>query len=120
MRGNSMLPSLLPGDRLVVVRRRVRVGDVVAVRDPRAHDRVMVKRVAAVGAEGLEVLGDNPAESTDSRQFGPIRADRVVGVAVYRYFPTDRAGRVERGPVRSTEWTTPASTPSSPPGTWTG
>ncbi len=91
--GGSMLPALAPGDRLVVLRRaNVRVGDIVAVADPRLPRRTIVKRVAAKGPDGLTVLGDNPAASTDSRELGAVAAEAVRGRAVYRYFPDDRRG----------------------------
>ena len=97
--GDSMRPALEPGDRLLVVagRRGLRPGDVVAVRDPRAPAvRTMVKRVSAVGPDGVSVLGDSPEASTDSRTFGPVPGDLVVGRAVYRYWPDHRRGRVAR------------------------
>lgn len=93
--GESMLPALRPGERLLVVRgRRARPGDVVAVRDPRAPARTMVKRVAAVAAGGVTVLGDNAAASTDSRALGPVAPGAVVGRAFYRYHPVSRRGRL--------------------------
>ena len=96
-----MRPTLLPGDRLVVVRpwrRRLRPGDVVALRDPRQPARLMVKRVAAVDrATGdLTVAGDDPAASTDSRHFGPVPSALVRGRVVYRYAPPERAGAMLR------------------------
>jgi nickel-type superoxide dismutase maturation protease len=91
--GESMLPALRPGDRLLVVRpARSRVGDLVAVTDARSPDRTLVKRVAVLGPEGMTVLGDNPAASTDSRTLGPVARRAVRGRAVYRYFPDDRRG----------------------------
>lgn len=96
--GRSMRPALEPGDRLLVVRRRrYRVGDLVAVRDPREQARVLVKRVAEVDGDRLVVLGDAPEESTDSRTFGDVTVDGVVGRAVYRYAPPGRAGRLRSG-----------------------
>lgn len=93
--GHSMRPALEAGDRLLVVRRRrYRVGDVVALRDPRLPARVLVKRVAAVDGDRLVVLGDAPQDSTDSRTFGEVAADAVIGRAVYRYAPAARAGRL--------------------------
>ena len=95
--GDSMRPALEAGDRLLVVGfLRPRPGDVVAVVDPRDGERVMVKRVAAVdpGDGRVTVLGDNPATSTDSRTFGPVGADHVLGRAVYRYWPEGRRGRL--------------------------
>ncbi|HEX2119468.1 MAG TPA: nickel-type superoxide dismutase maturation protease [Acidimicrobiales bacterium] len=91
--GDSMVPVLLPGDRLLVLRPApLRVGDVVAVSDPRMPARTMVKRVAGWGPEGVTVLGDNPAASTDSRALGPVPRAAVVGRAVYRYLPDSRRG----------------------------
>ena len=93
--GDSMLPALRPGDRLVVLRpARARPGHVVAVTDPRMASRTMVKRMASRGPEGIVVLGDNATASTDSRQFGPLAPAAIRGRAVYRYFPTARRGRV--------------------------
>ena len=92
--GDSMLPALAPGDRLVVVAGRAAVGEIVAVTDPRTPARTLVKRVAAQGPEGVTVLGDNPAASTDSRILGPVAAGAIRGRAVYRYSPESRRGRL--------------------------
>jgi nickel-type superoxide dismutase maturation protease len=94
--GRSMVPTFEPGDRLLVVRlpRRwpVWVGDVVALADPRAPGRLLVKRVTSVHEGLVTVAGDNAAESTDSRDFGPVERAHVWGRAVYRYGPASRAG----------------------------
>lgn len=90
--GDSMRPTLEPGDRILVVRARLRPGDLVAFRDPRCRERTMVKRLAARGPDGLTVLGDNAGASTDSRTFGPVPRAGVRGRAVYRYFPDSRRG----------------------------
>ena len=98
--GDSMLPTLEQGDRLVVLRfghrRRLRLGDLVTVRDPRedGHRRVLVKRVADVDREGVELTGDNPEASTDSRSFGRVPLGSVTGKVLYRYAPAPRAGVV--------------------------
>jgi len=98
--GDSMGPSLVAGDRLVVLARPFgrpvwpAVGTVVAVADPRDERRTLVKRVASVNraASTLEVLGDNPDASTDSRVFGPVPLASVVGRVIYRYAPAGRTG----------------------------
>jgi nickel-type superoxide dismutase maturation protease len=83
-----MAPTLAPGDRLVVLRRRkVRQGDVVALPDPRLPERILVKRVVTADGRKVTVVGDNPAESTDSRHFGPVDQRSLTGVVVYRYHP---------------------------------
>lgn len=98
--GESMAPALRPGDRLLVLRSRrpPRPGQVVALRDPRQRRRVLVKRVASVDTGRITVLGDNAGQSTDSRDFGPVQAEALLGRAVYRYAPPDRAGWVAEGP----------------------
>ena len=99
--GDSMRPTLLPGDRLLVVRgQRARPGDLVVTTDPRERSRVVVKRVAAVGPEGLTMHGDNPAASTDSRVFGTVPSDALQGRVLYRYFPARRRGRPGRAGTR--------------------
>ncbi|HUF32886.1 MAG TPA: nickel-type superoxide dismutase maturation protease [Acidimicrobiales bacterium] len=99
--GDSMRPALEPGERLVVLRGlRPRVGDVVAAPDPRCPGRIVVKRVAAVGPDGVELAGDHPAASTDSRTFGPVERRRVLGRAVWRYAPAGRTGRLGPAPGR--------------------
>ena len=91
-----MAPALLPGDRLIVARRsgRPRVGEVVVVADPRGARRELIKRVASVGPDGVVLLGDNPAYSTDARDFGSVPAAAVEWRAVVRYWPPSRVGRV--------------------------
>ena len=98
--GDSMSPMLVPGDWLLVDpdaydRRPARPGDLVAVRDPREPDRWLVKRVATIDEAGrLELRGDAPDRSTDSRTFGPVDADTVVGRPWARYWPPSRWGGI--------------------------
>ena len=42
------------------------------------------------------VMGDNRPDSQDSRFFGPIERDLIVGRAWLRYFPLDRVGFMNR------------------------
>jgi signal peptidase I len=42
------------------------------------------------------VMGDNRPQSQDSRVFGPIERDLIVGRAWLRYFPLDRIGFTQR------------------------
>lgn len=94
--GDSMEPTLRDGDRVVVRRlgRPPRAGEVVLVPDPRAPGRSLLKRVATVGPAGLELAGDRPDRSTDSRHFGPVDPRSVEGRVLFRYAPLRRVGRV--------------------------
>jgi inner membrane protease subunit 1 len=93
-----MVPTLLPGDRVLVwrglgpLKPPIRIGDLVAVVDPRDPDRMVVKRVAGLAGTEIIVRGDNEAASTDSRHFGPVSAAAVRGRVVYCYLPEERRG----------------------------
>jgi nickel-type superoxide dismutase maturation protease len=93
-----MAPALAPGDRVIVLRGvaawrpAIRVGDLVAVADPRVPSRTMIKRVAGFDGSRVIVRGDNDAASTDSRQFGPVDAGALIGRVIYRYHPERRRG----------------------------
>jgi nickel-type superoxide dismutase maturation protease len=89
--GDSMLPEYRCGDWVLVLRTpRVRVGDAVAARDPRQPDRILVKRVQRRDPDGLWLVGDNPSASTDSRTFGAVPHDLVLGRILLRYYPLRR------------------------------
>lgn len=80
--GRSMLPTLVPGDVVLVVPaplRRIRRGDVVVIADPREPGRSTIKRVTGTDAATLWVEGDNPAASTDSRTYGALPVEAVRG-----------------------------------------
>ena len=101
VRGGSMAPSLLPGDRLLVEShtyqsRGPRPGEVVLAADPREPERELIKRVATVDSmdAAAELRGDAPAASTDSREFGAVPLSEIRWRAVFRYWPPQRAGRL--------------------------
>ena len=48
-----------------------------------------------VGDGEYFVMGDNRGSSQDSRAFGPISEDLILGRAWLRYFPLDRVGLIE-------------------------
>lgn len=100
--GKSMLPHYRNGQVVLVVRafyglrfgnqylvrwNHPQAGQVIAARRPDTGVPV-IKRIAEVLEEGntltLFLLGDNAIESVDSRQFGPVRLDDVLGIIVPR------------------------------------
>lgn len=93
--GHSMRPTLEPGDRVLVVGFcHLRPGRLVVLHDPRQPQRLMIKRISKLTDSQVTVLGDNPPASTDSRTFGPVAPNSILGRVIYRYHPAARAGRV--------------------------
>ena len=88
--GNSMQPLLKAGDEVLVDpgayrRSDPQVGEIVVARHPSRTDVRLIKRVAAVVNNRYVLKGDNPAESTDSRSFGPVSAQHILGKVTHRF-----------------------------------
>jgi len=95
--GHSMEPGLRDSDWLLVdplafARRAAQVGDLVVARDPRARDRLLVKRVRSIGADGnVTIGGDHRAHGDENI---PIQAADVIGRPWFRYWPLRGFGRI--------------------------
>ena len=83
-----MQPTLEPGDRVLVRRlngtRTPRVGSVLVTWHPQRKKLRLIKRLNRFDPTGLWLLGDNPAESTDSRQLGAVPTNLLIGEVVGR------------------------------------
>ena len=86
-----MEPLLPAGSRVIASLYQpgapLRVGDVVLARRPDRPEVEMVKRIAAFDGDRVVLVGDNPAESTDSLVFGPVDRSAVIAVIRWRYWP---------------------------------
>jgi signal peptidase I len=117
----SMLPSIAPNDWLLVdptVRRWPRRGSVVVVREPDSGE-LAIKRVAGrpgdrvpfadgyliLAEDEVWLLSDADEAATqeagfgppiDSRKYGPVPVDLLVGRAWFRYAPLRRLGPIRR------------------------
>jgi nickel-type superoxide dismutase maturation protease len=81
--GNSMLPTLISGDSVLVNRISYwftlpKINDIVVVKDPR-DGKVLIKRIIKIVEKGYFVQGDNKNSSTDSRVFGMIGRQSIIG-----------------------------------------
>ena len=83
-----MQPTLEPGDRVLIKRLErntaLRPGSVVVTWHPQRSKLRLIKRLKSVEGTGLWLLGDNPAESTDSRQLGAVPTSLLIGEVVGR------------------------------------
>jgi nickel-type superoxide dismutase maturation protease len=82
---HSMEPSLNQGDYIFVngVSQNVRVNDVVVIRHPNKNIYI-VKRVKKIQGDRFYLLGDNTKSSEDSRKFGALRRDGLVGKLIFK------------------------------------
>ena len=84
--GPSMEPALHSGDWwLVRTVGHIRPGDVLLLRHPARPDLLVVKRAVRREPDGWWVEGDNAEWSDDSRGFGAVPPDRVIGCLLIRY-----------------------------------
>ena len=107
--GHSMAPALNPGELVVVDEAAYRVraprrGEIVAACPSALDGQVLIKRIAAlpnqrVTIEGREwqlscdeffLLGDRRDDSYDSRAFGPVTRDALIGPIQRRLWPWTR------------------------------
>lgn len=92
----------LPGDRVkitsggdVVVNGHILVEDYISSRTEALNDFMQPDVEVVVPQGKIFVLGDNRSNSSDSRKFGPIRIESIVGQVFYRYFPFDKVGPIK-------------------------
>ena len=94
VRGESMLPTLRAGDRLLVsYRRKPRPGDLVVARFADctvAVKRAVERRATRTAAPGWWLLSDNPDRGVDSRHRGVVADSDVIAVTVARIWPRPR------------------------------
>ena len=76
-----MAPTLKSGDAVLIdPNAKARIGDIVLANHPYKTSVTILKRVAEIGPNGkLTLVGDNAAESTDSRTFGAVSIECLIG-----------------------------------------
>jgi phage repressor protein C with HTH and peptisase S24 domain len=78
-----MTPTLHPGQIVIASGRflRPKSGQVVVI----SHNGLQkIKRIERVDPlRGVFVVGDNPIQSTDSRQFGWINTNNIIGRVIW-------------------------------------
>lgn len=79
-----MLPTLKPGQDVLTSNWwklvGIKVGDIVVVK---VDGKEMVKRIQTIVNRNIFVVGDNEKESTDSRKFGSIKKDQIIGKVIW-------------------------------------
>ncbi|MGW4027972.1 nickel-type superoxide dismutase maturation protease [Streptomyces sp. NPDC004838] len=95
--GPSMYPTLRQGDRLLVrYGAALKPGDIAVLRHPLQQDLLIVKRLVERREGGWWVLGDNPGAEGDSRVFGTVPHELLLGRVRGRYRPLEPGQRSVR------------------------
>lgn len=87
----SMLPLLPPGETVLVDPRAYRrsppqAGDIVVAAPSARPGLQAIKRVGHILPDGrVFLIGDNRAQSTDSRTFGAVLPEDILGKVVCRF-----------------------------------
>jgi signal peptidase I len=83
--GCSMEPTLETGDCVLYsVSKEPEIGDIVIIAPTIFHGNYMIKRITDISEDKIFVEGDNKPNSYDSRRFGWLDKDLVVGVVVFK------------------------------------
>ena len=86
--GPSMAPTLSHGDRLVCrYGAGVRPGAIVVARHPLRQELLVVKRATERRTGGWWLLSDNSLVESDSRDYGPVPDELVLGRVLCRFSP---------------------------------
>lgn len=88
-----MVPALRHGDWLIALRtRRIRPGQIVLATHPRRPGLLLVKRAGERAGNGWWLASDfaDAPGVADSRHFGPVSPEQVVGRVLVRYWPRPR------------------------------
>lgn len=85
----------LPGDRVYIQGGQVYVNSVAILEDYLAEPTFGNMAELVVPEGHVFVMGDNRNDSSDSRVWGPLGVDEVIGKAIFRYWPFADMGTVQ-------------------------
>jgi nickel-type superoxide dismutase maturation protease len=85
--GHSMQPQIQNGQYVLLsdipyLFKKPKINDIVALKDNKG--RVLIKRITKIQGENYFVEGDNKNDSLDSRKFGFISRDKIIGEIIFK------------------------------------
>jgi signal peptidase I len=89
----------LPGDKVEIKNRMVYINDQPLREEYLAEQPNEDWGPEVVPAVSYFVLGDNRNNSFDSRYWGFVPRENIIGRAAFRFWPTDRVGQIDTKPL---------------------
>ncbi len=88
--GASMQPLLQPGEEILIdinaYQKSVpEIGEIIVALHPYHANFPIVKRIVLIKNGDFFLQGDNTVKSTDSRSYGAIKLDRIIGKVTCRF-----------------------------------
>ena len=85
--GHSMEPQIQSGQTILVSNisywfKTPKIHDIVAFRD--SANKILIKRIISIRNGKYFLTGDNKNDSLDSRSFGEIDRDKIIGKMIYK------------------------------------
>ena len=82
--GNSMKGTLSEGDLITYKKINpknldLEVGDIVVASHPKNKSKLIIKRIYRIYQNKFDLRGDNLSSSTDSREWGLIELNSIIG-----------------------------------------
>ena len=81
--GTSMERTLKEGDLVTYKKLKkninLEIGDIVVASHPKTKNKLIIKRIHRIYQNKFDLRGDNSIASTDSREFGLIELDLIIG-----------------------------------------
>jgi nickel-type superoxide dismutase maturation protease len=86
--GHSMEPQIKAGEPVLVSGvpywfKKPKINDIVAFKS-NSGGTVFVKRIVSIQNNKYFIEGDNKSDSLDSRKFGPISRNQIIGEIIYK------------------------------------
>ena len=88
--GASMEPLLKPGEEILIdinayQKSAPEIGEIIVALHPYRPNFPIVKRIISIDNGDFFLQGDNTVESQDSRYYGAIKLDRIIGKVICRF-----------------------------------
>lgn len=58
---------------------KIKIGDIVVFEK---NSKALIKRVAKINGKSVSLMGDNRSDSLDSRDFGKVSNDKILGKVI--------------------------------------